>query len=80
MNEANTSSVAERMRRHRQRRPNGLRCLLIELRETEITKLIHEGFLAAEARDDSSAVTRAFYEFLDCSNPVTRNKIGRRLI
>jgi hypothetical protein len=67
MNEANTSSAAERMRRHRQRRRNGLRCLIIELRETEITKLIRQGFLAAEARDDSSAVTKAFYEFLDCT-------------
>ena len=65
MNEVNTSSAAERMRRHRKRRRNGLRCLIIELRETEITRLIRDGFLAAEARDDSSAVTRAFYEFLD---------------
>jgi hypothetical protein len=67
MNETNISSAAERMRRHRQRRRNGLRCLTIELRETEITKLIREGFLAAETRNGSSAVTRAFYEFLDCT-------------
>jgi hypothetical protein len=69
MNEANTdpSGAAERMRRHRLRRRNGLRCLIIELRETEITKLIRQGFLAAEARDDSSAVTKAFYDFLDCT-------------
>ena len=67
MNEANTSSAAERMRRHRKRRRNGLRCLIIELRETEITKLIRQGFLAAETRNDSSAVTRAFYDFFDCT-------------
>jgi len=34
------SDVADRMRRHRQRRRNGLRCLTIELRETEIDALI----------------------------------------
>ena len=65
MNEANISSAAERMRRHRKRRRNGLRCLIIELRETEITKPIREGFLVAETRNDPSAVTRAFYDFLD---------------
>jgi hypothetical protein len=69
MNEANTisSAAAERMRRHRKRRRNGLRCLIIELRETEITKLIRRGFLAEETRNDSSAVRRAFYDFLDCT-------------
>jgi hypothetical protein len=34
------SAAAERMRRHRQRRRDGLRCLIIELRETEIDVLI----------------------------------------
>ena len=29
------SPAAERMRRHRERRRDGLRCLTIELRETE---------------------------------------------
>ena len=77
MNEVNTSSAAERMRRHRLRRRNGLRCLIIELRETEITRLIRDGFLAAEARDDSSAVTRAFLRFSRLhvgSKRVTRNQ------
>ena len=35
----------ERMRRHRQRQRNGLRCLVIELRETEIDTLIRKGLL-----------------------------------
>ena len=72
MNEANISSAAERMRRHRRRRRNGLRCLIIELCETEVNKLIREGFLAAETRNDSSAVTRAFYDFLDSTLGATR--------
>ena len=35
-----SSHAAERMRRHRQRRRDGLRCLTIELRETEIDALV----------------------------------------
>ena len=42
------SAAAERMRRHRQRRRDGLRCFMIELRETEIDALIRKGLLAAE--------------------------------
>ena len=37
------SAAAERMRRHRQRRRDGLRCFMIELRETEIDALIRQG-------------------------------------
>jgi hypothetical protein len=36
-----SAAAAERMRRHRQRRRDGLRCLVIELRETEIDVLLH---------------------------------------
>jgi len=39
------SPAAERMRRHRKRRRNGLRCLRIVLRETEIDTLVRNGFL-----------------------------------
>src|ERR1700722_616936 len=39
------SKAALRMRRHRERRKNSLRCLVIELRETEVTSLIRQGFL-----------------------------------
>ena len=34
------SAAAERMRRHRQRRRDGLRCSMIELRETEVDALL----------------------------------------
>ena len=34
------SAAAERMRRHSQRRRDGLRCLMIELRETEVDALL----------------------------------------
>jgi hypothetical protein len=38
------SAGAERMRAHRQRSQAGLRCLTIELRETEVTELSEGGY------------------------------------
>jgi hypothetical protein len=52
------SPAAERMRRSRQRRREGLRSLRVELRETEIDALIHKGLLKAESRDNAGAVLR----------------------
>jgi hypothetical protein len=60
-----STAAAERMRRHRQRRRDGLRCLIIELRETEIDALISDGLLAAEDRQDYDSLQSAFYSFLD---------------
>jgi hypothetical protein len=37
-----SSKAALRMRRHRELRKNSLRCLIIELRETEVTALIRK--------------------------------------
>ena len=39
------SPAAECMRLHRERRRRGLRCLVIELRETEVDALIRGGLL-----------------------------------
>jgi len=62
---ATRTAAAERMRRHRQRRRDGLRCFMIELRETEIDALIGKGLLAAKNRDDYDSVQSALYAFLD---------------
>jgi hypothetical protein len=62
---ATRTAAAERMRRHRQRRRDGLRCFMIELRETEVDDLISNGLLAAENRQDYASVQSAFYAFLD---------------
>jgi hypothetical protein len=62
---ASLSPAAERMRRHRQRRRDGLRCFIIELRETEIDALIRKGLLEAANRHDYDSVQSALYEFLD---------------
>jgi hypothetical protein len=59
------TAAAERMRRHRQRRRDGFRCLMIELRETEIDALISNGLLAAHNRQDYESVQSALYAFLD---------------
>jgi hypothetical protein len=59
------SAAALRMRRHRERRKDGLRCMTIELRETEVTALVRKGFLAENERNNHRAVLSAFYGFLD---------------
>jgi hypothetical protein len=59
------SAAALRMRRHRERRRDGLRCMTIELREVEIDALIRKGVLGDDARHDLQAVKKAFYGFLD---------------
>ena len=61
----NRSPAAERMRVHRERKKSGLRCLRIELRETEIDALIRKGFLKADARSDIGALTDAIYAYFD---------------
>jgi hypothetical protein len=59
------SGAAERMRRYRERRRSGLRCLNIELRETEIDTLIRKGLLNQETRNDPEAIRNALYSHLD---------------
>ena len=61
------SAAAERMRLHRERRRQGLRCLTIELRATEIQALEQRGLLNPVTRSDQDAVLKALYEFLDQS-------------
>ena len=59
------SAAAQRMRRHRQRQRNGLRCFTVELRATEIEALILKGLLKWETRNDRSAIIKALYDFFD---------------
>jgi hypothetical protein len=57
--------AAERMRLHRERRRHGLRCLMIELRESEVDALTRMGLLRAEARNNPRAVSEVLYDHLD---------------
>jgi hypothetical protein len=61
------SAAAERMRAHRDRRRKGLRCIRIELRETEVDVLIRKGLLRPDARNDLNAVVKALYDHLDAT-------------
>jgi hypothetical protein len=70
---APVSAAAERMRRHRQRKREGLRSLTIEVREAEIDALMRSGFLEKSSRDDANAVTQALYRVFDRVFRVTRN-------
>jgi hypothetical protein len=59
------SATAERMRLHRERRRKGLRCLMIDLRETEIDALVRMGLLRAEMRNEANAIIEALYDYFD---------------
>ena len=63
--EPTRSAAAQRMRLHRERRRNGMRCLMVELRVTEIDGLVHKGLLKSEARNDVNAVLEAIYAHLE---------------
>jgi hypothetical protein len=60
-----TNAGAKRMRRHRQRRRDGMRCLQLEIRDTEIDELIRIKLLKEETRNDRQAIIDALYEFLE---------------
>jgi hypothetical protein len=59
------SGAAKRMRRYRQRRREGLRCLTVQLRETEIEALVHKGLLQFETRHSKSEIIKALHDFFD---------------
>jgi hypothetical protein len=59
------SAAAERMRAYRQRRRAGLRCVVVQLRETEVDVLIRRGLLNAVARNDVHAVRDALRAHFD---------------
>ena len=58
-------SPAERMRLFRERRRKGLRCVTIEVRESEIDALVRKGLLNVDMRNEPIAVSNALYAHLD---------------
>ena len=52
---------------HPNRRRKGLRCIRIELRETEVEVLIRKGLPRSDARNDLNAVVQALYDHLDAT-------------
>jgi hypothetical protein len=59
------SASSRRMRLHRARRRQGLRCVTIPLCEAMIETLIHKGLLPRGERADRAAIRRALYSYLD---------------
>jgi hypothetical protein len=55
------SAAAQRMRAHRERRRAGLRCVVVQLRETEVDVLIRKGLLKADARNNVRAIRDALH-------------------
>jgi hypothetical protein len=63
--EPSISPAAARMRRHRRRRREGLRCLTVELRETEIDMLVCKALLKPEMRNNRIAIINAVHTHFD---------------
>jgi hypothetical protein len=63
------SPSAERMRRARKRRRNGLRVIPFEIRDAEVSGLITRGLLEDVARNDPSEIARALGELFDAVPP-----------
>jgi len=55
----------QRMRLHRLRKSNGLRCLTLELRDIEINALVQRGAITDAQRHDPKALREAVYALLD---------------
>ncbi|HEV2624976.1 MAG TPA: hypothetical protein VGV62_07640 [Xanthobacteraceae bacterium] len=62
---ARSAAGAERMRAHRQRRREGLRCITLEIRDSEVDALVRRQLLKPERRSDPNAIVDALYVFLD---------------
>ena len=59
------SASALRMRQHRERRRKRMRCLTIELRDSEIEEVIRRKRLSPEDRNDPGALRRTVHQYLD---------------
>ena len=59
------SAAAKRMRRHRERRREGLTHVGIDLRSSEIDGLVRLGFVSAETRNDVTAIRKGLYRYFE---------------
>ena len=57
-------ATADRVRRHRERRGRGMRCLTIEIHDREIDALVGHGLLDDGERDNTRAILAALREYL----------------
>jgi hypothetical protein len=66
------NGAAKRMRRYRQRRSEGLRCLTVQLRETEIDMLVFRALLKPEMRHSKNAIINALHDLFDLTLSLNR--------
>jgi hypothetical protein len=59
------SPAAERMRRYRERKRAGRRCIIVEIFESDIDALVRKGWLGHETRNDPIEIVNAIYKLLD---------------
>jgi hypothetical protein len=60
-----TRSAAARMQAYRRRRRAGLRCIVVQIRATEIDELIRRKLLEADARNSPRAIRDALHAHFD---------------
>ena len=58
-NPAESASSIERSRRHRARRRQGTRCVMVDVNQTERDALVVRGYLSEEDRDNGAAIKKA---------------------
>jgi hypothetical protein len=56
---ADSRSSAARTRRHRQRRRQGTRCVVVDVNQGELAALVVRGYLPEEERDNGAAIKKA---------------------
>jgi hypothetical protein len=65
MTDTSPTGGAERMRRYRERRRRGLLCVIIQVRQAEISALIQQALLEPSQRQHPAAVAVALHRYLD---------------
>jgi hypothetical protein len=59
------SPAAERMRRYRERKHDGRRCVTLEILETEVDALVRRGLLGPDTRNDPIEIAGAIYKLFE---------------
>jgi hypothetical protein len=61
------SPAAERMRKYRERKRDGRRCVTLEIFELEIDALVQKGLLGRETRNDPIEIADALYKLIEAT-------------
>ena len=70
-------SAAERMALYRKRKKGGLRCVMLEVRKSEIAGLVRAGLLDSNQSNDLLALKAALYRHLEETlDPLPSSKAG----